>query len=180
MPDGVLLVTGPPGSGKSSVAHAIASLVDRGAHLDADVLQLLMVTGRARRGESGDTAVDAQIDLRWENLAALARNYRRAGFLPVIDDALNDLDRLQRLVTAVAPEQLHLVVLDPPVEVALRRDAGRGEAAVAARWEHLYVSIREQLAGIGLHLGDASRTPEQIAADVLRRWPESRLPGDLR
>jgi predicted kinase len=171
----ILLVTGPPGSGKSTLARELARAAQRGAHLDADALQALLVSGRARRGSAPDEEVNAQIDLRWANLVSLAANYADAGFLAVIDDALNDRARLMSIVEHLAPRRVHLVVCTPPVETALARDAARDQP-VAHRWRHLYTEVRDALSGLGLHLDTDGLTVQQSVAQVTDSWLASLLP----
>jgi len=43
--DGVIMVLGVPGAGKSTIAPLLASRFDRGVHVEADALQRMIVSG---------------------------------------------------------------------------------------------------------------------------------------
>lgn len=84
----VVLVTGIPGAGKTTVAGALARTYERGAHVEADVPQGMIVAGGLwPDGEPRDGA-RAQLDLRTRNAAALAANFADAGIVAVVDDIL--------------------------------------------------------------------------------------------
>jgi adenylylsulfate kinase-like enzyme len=80
-----LVITGPPGAGKSSVSRLVAARLRRASHLDGDVVNEFIVSGRVwALGEPGDEAA-RQVRLCNQNLCALAANFADAGFTPVID-----------------------------------------------------------------------------------------------
>jgi hypothetical protein len=81
----IVLVTGPPGAGKSTVAHGIAEHFPMSAHLEVDDLREIMVNGFAPPGEWTD-AVEAQFRRARRAATHLARAYHAAGIDFVIDD----------------------------------------------------------------------------------------------
>lgn len=160
-----VLVSGIPGAGKTTVACALAKTWERGAHIEADALQGMIVAGGLwPDGEPREEAM-AQLHLRTRNAAALAANFVDAGIAAVVDDILVVRERLEIYTETLAPRPVDLVVLAPPVEVALVRDAGR-DKRVGDRWAHLDAEQREALGEVGLWIDsgdlDVAQTVELI------------------
>ena len=85
----ITIVSGLPGSGKSTVARALAERRDRGVHLDTDdVGERFVVSGAVLPGQDPGDEAEAQLALRRLNLADLARNFADAGFDVAISDVV--------------------------------------------------------------------------------------------
>ena len=121
----ILILTGPPGAGKSSVALALADRYDRVAHVNVDTLRhFITPTGYRAPGKDG---FERQHALAVRNACDLARNYMAERFAVIIDDvvpARADLDlyleALKDLDAAV-----HYVRLLPSLAVCHERNRGR-------------------------------------------------------
>jgi adenylylsulfate kinase-like enzyme len=117
-----LVITGPPGAGKSSVSRGVAARLGRASHLDGDVLNELIVSGRVwALGEPPDEAA-RQVRLCNKNLCSLAANFADAGFTPVIDWIVPDRHQLSFYVESLAPRQVLLVVLAPSAAACQQRN----------------------------------------------------------
>lgn len=89
----------------------------------------------------------------------------------VIDDVVVGPDRLAVYEGHLAPRPLSVVVLAPPVEVALARDHERGYKRMGDRWAHLDVEQPEGLAGTGVWLDTAELTPQKTVDAILAARP---------
>ena len=137
--------------------------------MEADRLQEAILSGRVWPGEDPDDEAMRQLALRARLAARLAAGYREAGFVPVVDDIVVGPRRLS-IYEEELGERLAVVVLAPPLEVALERDAARGYKLVGDRWAHLDAEQREGLAGSGLWLDTAELTPEQTVDAIVREY----------
>ncbi len=131
----ILILTGPPAAGKSTIGPLIAQQLEQCAVLDVDWLRRMVVQPHIApwRGEAGL----AQLRLGAQNACAMARNCAAAGFAVVILDVLtNETAHLYR--TALADLGCQLVLLLPSLASALQRNRERGQFLTDAEVELLY------------------------------------------
>ncbi len=168
----IIAVTGIQAAGKSTVSRLLAQRFARGVHIEADLLQHMIVSGGAGVQEPGDPEGEAaaQYLLRLKHMCLLGRSFFEAGFSVVLDDIM--LGESWRYVQ----QQLQglpysLVVLAPSVDVvAQQRDVQRAKRPLGEAWAiYLDRAFRETMTGIGYWIDSSHQTPEETVAQILQR-----------
>ena len=131
----ILILTGPPAAGKSTIGPLIAQQLERCAVIDVDWLRKMVIQPHIApwRGEAGV----AQLHLGVQNACAVARNCAATGFNVVILDVLTD-ETAQVYRTALADLGCQIVLLLPSLATALQRNRARGQFLTDAEVELLY------------------------------------------
>ncbi|WP_426363977.1 AAA family ATPase [Streptomyces sp. E-08] len=163
---GTVLLAGIPGSGKSTVAAALAARFTRAAHIEVDHLQELIVRGCHWPTPDGDPEADRQILLRARNGCLLADSFAAAGFLPVLDDVVVRRSHLDFYRAHVKAGLLHVVILAPGPDKAWERNNARHKK-LTTNWAFLDEAMREELAGEGVWIDNADQTVEETVEAVL-------------
>jgi len=167
------LISGVPGAGKTTVARLLARRFPLAAHIEADEIQNLIVSGGLHPQQEPAAEAARQYRLRTANVSLLADSFAGAGIVPVIDDTVVERARLDDYLAELRTRPLHLVLLAPPPEVALARDAARQTKQVGHIWGHLDAVMREQMPGLGLWIDTAHMTAEETADAILERRSEA-------
>ncbi|MCK1795264.1 AAA family ATPase [Streptomyces sp. XM4193] len=167
----VVVITGIPGSGKSTIGALLAERLERAVLIEGDTLRRMVVSGRVEMSPDPEPEALLQYGLRLRHLAHLARSYAAAGFPVIAEDNIlgayleEFVEMLGDTVTA------HVVVLAPRAEVVRGRDAARTHHAYGDDgWgaEALDATFREETARIG-HWLDTSEQSASQTADTVRR-----------
>jgi predicted kinase len=167
----LIVVTGIMAAGKSTVARLLAQRFARGVHIEADVLQHMIVSGGEWPGEPGEPGAEVarQLRLRLKNLCLLGISFFEAGFTVVLDDIILG-DRWLHLQEDLQGVPFSLIVLAPRVDVvAQQRDTSRSKAPQGQAWAaYLDHALRTTMAGVGLWIDTSEQTPEETVDQILR------------
>ncbi|WP_240137480.1 AAA family ATPase [Streptomyces sp. MUM 178J] len=163
---GAVLLTGIPGSGKSTVAAALAACFPKAAHIEVDRLQEMIVSGGRHPTPEGDREADRQILLRARNACLLADSFAAAGFLPVIDDVVVRRSHLAFYRRTLVTRPLHVIVLAPGPDTAWQRNLAR-DKTLTTNWAPLDAAAREELADEGAWIDNAPQSAAETVDAVL-------------
>ena len=164
----VILIIGIPGAGKTTVARALAKRLPRAACIEGDLVQHhFTVTGLVPPGGEPAEESHRQLELRWRNVAALASNFAAAGFVAIVEHAASTRFWIEYFRAHLSVRPVSLVVLAPPLSVALTRDAARVEKQVAERFAYMDAELRGELSGLGYWLDTAELSVEDTVDRLL-------------
>ncbi|MFD4230274.1 AAA family ATPase [Streptomyces sp. NPDC058545] len=163
---GAVLVTGIPGSGKSTVAEALAGRLRMSAHIEVDALQQMIVSGGQWPSPVENAEADRQIFLRARNACLLADSFARASFIPVLDDVVVRRAHLDFYRATLAAVPLHVIVLAPGPAVAWQRNQAR-EKVLTTDWSPLDTAMRSELGHDGTWIDNAAQTVEETVGAIL-------------
>jgi chloramphenicol 3-O-phosphotransferase len=121
----IYLITGTPGSGKSSVARALLQRFEFGLHLPVDDLREFVVSGIAHPVPTWTEETGRQFRLAQMGAASTAKLYATNGFAVVIDDVISSNDVSSIFEPVFDEFDFHKILLQPKLEIALERSRTR-------------------------------------------------------
>ncbi len=121
----ICLITGPAGSGKSSVSKALASKFERSAVIEVDTLRHMIKGGYARPWPHSEE-VDLQVSLSVKNACDMANNLLEKGFSVFIDDVVGR-KLLAQYSDSFKDKNFKAFLLMPSLEALLARFDNRGD-----------------------------------------------------
>ena len=120
----VLAITGPTGSGKSTLGEKIAKHLDRCANIDADHIKHMIVGGFYEDDNNPGGWSYNQWGLVGDSIGLLADNFLKEGYDVIINGYIDEpgWTNIQKHVTIT-----HKILLLPDIDTLGRRDVGRNE-----------------------------------------------------
>ena len=163
----ILIITGPPAAGKSTIGPLLAKTLTRCAVIEVDWLRKMVVQPHLApwRGEAGM----AQLRLGAENACAIARNCVTAQFNVVILDVLTE-ETAHLYRTAFADLPHRMVLLLPSRMTSVLRNQTRGQFLTDAEVELLY-TWQEQLTLYDQKIDNSILPAEAVVQQLLETIP---------
>lgn len=144
-PAGIVVLTGAPGVGKSTVARELAGLRPRCAHVKADDLHRMIVSG-GQWPSAGTSEAGRQLQLRTRHAGILAASFADAGFSVVIDEVLATSGQVDTLAAQLSARAVVIVGLAADTDTIRKRDASRHKHT-AVLYDGIERSIRAVVPG---------------------------------
>lgn len=165
-----IVLTGAPGVGKSTVAALLAHRLPRAAHVEADELHRMIVSG-GEWPSAGTGEAFRQLLLRTRNAAQLAANFSEAAITPIVDEVIATDDQLAIVDEILGGSGVVFVVLAAPSATLLARDAGRGKHT-ASNYMGVAAMVEAVLAGRATFLDSTHLSPEDTATAIQELLPD--------
>ena len=152
----------------------------RGVHIEADVLQGMIVRGGQLPSEPGTLSDDvaAQLRLRLHNACLLARSFFHAGFTVVVDDIIMG-ERWEQTAAELAGLPVELMFLVPEVNTVIaERDPNRAKRPLGEQWaRYLDAELRRTMEGIGRWIDSSQLSVDATVDAILAASPAYRNPA---
>ncbi len=162
----ILLLTGPPASGKNTIGEQLAKRLERCAVIDSDALRRMVIQPQKLSWEGEEGA--RQLTLGIENTCALAHNFNNLGYHVVISDTLTEatLAHYRRCLSDLA---IWTVLILPTQEEIARRLISRPDYLSRGQVELLYTQ-QAQFTGYDEKLDNTTLSIRDAVAWVMDRW----------
>jgi tRNA uridine 5-carbamoylmethylation protein Kti12 len=166
----VIVVTGIPGAGKSTISRLLAEALPRSVLIAGDDLRRMIVGGYQDPNRPWDEEMRRQYYLSFENAAALTSNVQRHGFTVVIDDVIRKGDLYDEWMRRFAGIDHTVILLRPSLQTALERNDQRPEKTVP---ESTLRDLHERYQGADnagwIVIDTSTQTAEQTLAVIRER-----------
>jgi len=172
----VLLLAGPAGAGKSTLARAWCHTRLVAAHIELDTVRDLLVEGLVDPRAVGEPAQAEQWQASVAAACALVRSFAESGIDVAVDDVMLPADAADVWQPMLNGLPTHLVVVLPSLEETLTRGRSRDKQVP----EHLVTSQhdgsarwlrRRQLNTTGQTVGESLNALLERMSTEAAKWP---------
>lgn len=125
----IVLITGPAGSGKTTVANELVKLFEKSARVEVDYIRKMIINGYVKPYPHTEEA-ENQIRISVKNACAIARNLVKVSFDVFIDDVVVSKDLLDFYYSQLKGYDFRVFLLLPSRDKVKERDTGRDKTAI--------------------------------------------------
>lgn len=125
----LIVVSGPPGAGKTTLSNALAVRFERAVVIPVDDIRLWVVSGISEPLPEWTDETARQFALAEEIAASAAKKYLAGGFAVVLDHCRIPANIDGWIDRCFADVRVQKVAIVPPLEVALSRNLARTNKA---------------------------------------------------
>jgi len=163
----IVILTGPPGAGKSTVNEILANKVPNSAIVSCDILRHMVKNGYADRKSK---SWEKQCDLGAENTLLLAKNFYKKGFNVFLDDIICSKEGVDNYLNALKGNNIKIFLLLPNKEIVAKRDLERGEFAMKERALELHKKFEDFSKDEKrvIVIDSSNQTPEETAEIIIK------------
>jgi len=158
----VLILTGPAGAGKNTIAHSLAKIREKCAVVDIDLVRWMVLQPHKApwEGEEGKE----QVRLGVKNGCMLAKNFAEEGYDVVILDVIPDeiAEIYKNKLEGLNPK---IVLLLPSFGEVQKRNSSRPTRLTEGRIKYLY-EMEEKLILYDKKIDNTNLSPEEIAEEL--------------
>lgn len=142
----LIILSGPPGAGKTSVATAICERFDRMIHIRVEQIRQWVCAGY-RHSSANDPQALEQFSLARRNASVIARESLSARYAVVIDDVVFGSDFVEyRKILSDVGSIVQGVTLLPTLDIVRERNARRSEVVDLSLTDDLHAQFMAEAA----------------------------------
>lgn len=176
MADPVLILTGPPGAGKTTTARVLSARSARAVHLEADSFFHFIRAGYLEPWKPESHEQNTSV---MRIVAAAAAGYASAGYFTIVDGIISPRWFLEPLRAALKADghDVAYAVLRAPLASCASRAASRGVRRLADSTvlEQLWRDFAD-LGALESHVIDTDdKSTDDVAAEVAQRLQDAQL-----
>lgn len=172
----VLILSGPAGSGKSSIAQQFCEMLPRSVHIKVEPLRdrsYSVLVARPMTAGGHEDGAKAEVwsgktEEAREQAADLAAAYIHTGYHVIIDDVIEAPTELKLYQDGLSELDLRIVTLMPSLEELERRDKMRPvEAQAGSRIKEFHANMVRQLSAHSSVLDTSHETVQETVQRIL-------------
>jgi tRNA uridine 5-carbamoylmethylation protein Kti12 len=166
----LIVITGIPGAGKSTIARLLSEALPRSVLISGDDLRHMVISGYRDPNDPWDDEMRSQYHLSFKNEAALTANFLGGGFDVVIDDVIRKGALYDEWLKEFQGLDHQVVLLQPSLEAALKRNQDRPEKTVPEKTLHDLHQLYQQIDNRDWKVIDNShQTQDETVKEILAR-----------